>query len=150
MKPHQGLYNPQYEHDACGVGFVANVDGARSHEIVVRGIRVLENLLHRGAAGGDEKTGDGAGILIQIPDEFLQRECGVLGLSLPAAGRYGVGMLFLPPGPGSFRKMPFDFRGSRARGRLASSRLAECAYRCFCPWRQGRVRMPDCGSMPGG
>ncbi len=96
MKPHQGLYNPQYEHDACGVGFVANVDGARSHEIVVRGIRVLENLLHRGAAGGDEKTGDGAGILIQIPDEFLQRECGVLGLSLPAAGRYGVGMLFLP------------------------------------------------------
>ncbi len=96
MAPHQGLYHPRYEHDACGVGFVANIDGTKSHEIVERGIKVLENLLHRGATGGDEKTGDGAGILVQIPDDFLRRECGVLGLSLPAAGRYGVGMLFLP------------------------------------------------------
>jgi len=96
MKPRQGLYDPQYEHDACGVGFVANIDGTKSHEIIVRGIRVLENLLHRGATGGDEKTGDGAGILVQIPDGFLQRECGSLGLKLPPAGKYGIGMLFLP------------------------------------------------------
>ena len=96
MEPGQCLYDPRYEHDACGVGFVANIDGTKSHEIVVRGIRVLENLLHRGAAGGDEKTGDGAGILVQIPDDFLQRECGALSLKLPPAGKYGVGMLFLP------------------------------------------------------
>ncbi|MBU0714369.1 MAG: glutamate synthase large subunit [Verrucomicrobia bacterium] len=96
MEPHQGLYDPRYEHDACGVGFVANIDGTKSHEIVVRGIRVLENLLHRGATGGDEKTGDGAGILVQIPDDYLQRECSALSLKLPPAGKYGVGMLFLP------------------------------------------------------
>ena len=96
MEPGQCLYDPRYEHDACDVGFVANIDGTKSHDIVTRGIRVLENLLHRGAAGGDEKTGDGAGILVQIPDDFLQRECGSLGLKLPPAGKYGVGMLFLP------------------------------------------------------
>jgi glutamate synthase (NADPH/NADH) large chain len=96
MEPGQCLYDARYEHDACGVGFVANLDGAQSHEIVARGIRVLANLLHRGATGGDEQTGDGAGILVQVPDEFLRRECAALGMSLPAAGRYGVGMLFLP------------------------------------------------------
>ncbi|MFA5042370.1 MAG: glutamate synthase large subunit [Kiritimatiellia bacterium] len=96
MEPRQGLYNPRNEHDACGVGFVANIDGTQSHEIVVRGIRVLENLLHRGATGGDEKTGDGAGILVQVPDDFLRRACGAAGLKLPPAGKYGVGMVFLP------------------------------------------------------
>ncbi|MDD5677984.1 MAG: glutamate synthase large subunit [Kiritimatiellae bacterium] len=96
MEPRQGLYDPRYEHDACGVGFVAHIDGKPSHEIVAHGIRVLENLLHRGATGGD-KTGDGAGILIQIPDTFLQRVCAKLGLKLPPAGGYGVGMFFLPP-----------------------------------------------------
>ncbi|MFH1476810.1 MAG: glutamate synthase large subunit [Verrucomicrobiota bacterium] len=96
MEPGQCLYDSRYEHDACGVGFVVNIDGTKSHEIVVRGIRVLENLLHRGAAGGDEKTGDGAGLLVQVPDFFLRRVCGASGLNLPPAGKYGVGMLFLP------------------------------------------------------
>ncbi len=96
MSQRQGLYDPGYEHDACGVGFVAQLDGTPSHGIVARGIRVLENLAHRGATGGDAGTGDGAGILVQVPDAFLRRECGRSGLSLPPAGRYGAGMLFLP------------------------------------------------------
>lgn len=96
MELRQGLYSPHNEHDACGVGFVTNINGSKSHEIVERGIRVLENLLHRGATGGDEKTGDGAGILLQIPDAFFRRECASLDLKLPLAGKYGVGMLFLP------------------------------------------------------
>ena len=95
--PHaQGLYDPRYEHDSCGVGFVLNIDGTPEHEIISSGIRVLANLMHRGAVGGDLETGDGAGILMQIPDEFLRRECAALGIDLPAPGRYGVGMVFLP------------------------------------------------------
>ncbi len=96
MQPRQGLYDPNAEHDACGVGLVANLNGTKSHAIIERGIRVLENLLHRGAAGSDGKTGDGAGILVQIPDDFMQRAARAMGLSLPPAGKYGVGMLFLP------------------------------------------------------
>ncbi len=96
MESGRCLYDPRCEHDACGVGFVANIDGTKSHAIVASGVRVLQNLLHRGAAGGDEKTGDGAGILVQIPDDFMRRSCAALSLELPPAGRYGVGMLFLP------------------------------------------------------
>jgi glutamate synthase domain-containing protein 2/glutamate synthase domain-containing protein 1/glutamate synthase domain-containing protein 3 len=92
----QGLYDPRFEHDGCGVGFVANIDGTKSHTIIERGIKVLENLLHRGAIGGDLMTGDGAGILIQTPDAFLRRECERSGISLPALGGYGVAMMFLP------------------------------------------------------
>ena len=72
----RGLYDFKNEHDACGVGFVANIDGKKSHKIVEHGIEVLKRLLHRGAAGGDPDTGDGAGILLQIPDEFFRRVCG--------------------------------------------------------------------------
>ncbi|MDX9979940.1 MAG: glutamate synthase large subunit, partial [Lentisphaeria bacterium] len=96
LPPPQGLYDPRHEHDACGVGFVANIDGRRSHEVVARGTEVLAHLLHRGAVGGDQKTGDGAGILIQLPDALFRRECPALGIELPPAGEYGVGMLFLP------------------------------------------------------
>ncbi len=92
----QGLYDPQYEHDGCGVGFVVNIDGTKSHAIVEKGIQVLENLLHRGAIGGDLTTGDGAGILAQIPDPLFRRECATLGITLPKAGKYAVGMLFMP------------------------------------------------------
>ena len=92
----QGLYDPAYEHDSCGVGFVAQVDGRKSHEIIQKGIEVLVNLLHRGATGGDAKTGDGAGILIQLPDSFLRRETKSLKIDLPAEGHYGVGMIFMP------------------------------------------------------
>ena len=93
--PKQGLYDPRYEHDACGVGFVANIRGERSHEVVSKGIQVLINLEHRGACGCDPETGDGAGLLVQIPDAFLRRECGGLGIRLPEEGRYAVGMIFL-------------------------------------------------------
>jgi glutamate synthase domain-containing protein 2/glutamate synthase domain-containing protein 1/glutamate synthase domain-containing protein 3 len=94
--PAQGLYDPAYEKDACGVGFVCNVRGVPSHAIVEQAIEVLENLLHRGAAGADAETGDGAGILVQIPDRFYRDICGAIGIALPAAGRYGVAMMFLP------------------------------------------------------
>ncbi|HEX6466563.1 MAG TPA: glutamate synthase large subunit [Terriglobales bacterium] len=96
LPPAQGLYDPQHEHDACGIGFVASIKGQKSHEIVVRGLEVLTNLAHRGACGCDPETGDGAGILIQIPHRFFARECARVGMELPAAGEYGVGMLFLP------------------------------------------------------
>ena len=96
MPAPQGLYDPAHEHDACGMGFVANIRGQKSHEIVAKGIEVLIRLTHRGACGCDPETGDGAGILIQIPHKFLARECAALGFALPAPGKYGVGMLFLP------------------------------------------------------
>jgi glutamate synthase (NADPH) large chain len=92
----QGLYDPRFEHDSCGVGFVCNIKGWKSHEIVKNGIAVLERLSHRGAVGADPKTGDGAGILIQIPHKLLAKACLKLGFSLPEAGMYGVGMVFLP------------------------------------------------------
>ena len=96
LPPKQGLYDPANEHDACGVGFVANVKGRKSHEIVQQGLRILENLTHRGAVGADPCAGDGAGLLIQLPDDFLRAECSSLGISLPEADSYAVGMLFLP------------------------------------------------------
>ncbi len=92
----QGLYDPSAEHDACGVGLVANVDGTRTHKIIEQGIEVLVNLGHRGACGADPRTGDGAGILIQLPHEFLQRECAQHDINLPHRGEYAVGMTFLP------------------------------------------------------
>ncbi len=92
----QGLYDPAHEHDACGMGLVANIRGQKSHDIVCKGIEVLVRLTHRGACGCDPETGDGAGILIQIPHRFFARECAALGFTLPSPGKYGVGMLFLP------------------------------------------------------
>jgi glutamate synthase domain-containing protein 2/glutamate synthase domain-containing protein 1/glutamate synthase domain-containing protein 3 len=92
----QGLYDPAFERDACGIGFVVNIKGEKSHEIVVKGIQILLNLSHRGACGCDPETGDGAGLLIQIPHAFFARECGKLGFTLPEPGEYGVGMVFLP------------------------------------------------------
>ena len=92
----QGLYDPRNEHDACGIGFVASIRGQRSHDIIVKGIQVLVNLTHRGACGCDPETGDGAGIVIQIPHNFFARECGKLGFTLPPEGEYGVGMTFFP------------------------------------------------------
>ncbi len=92
----QGLYDPSLEHDACGVGFVAHIKNKKSHDIVRQGLRILENLTHRGATGYDPLLGDGAGILIQIPDAFLREETAKLGMTLPAAGDYACGMVFLP------------------------------------------------------
>src|SRR5437588_3635732 len=97
LPPAQGLYDPANERDACGIGFVVNIAGKKSHDIVQKGIQVLINLTHRGACGCDPETGDGAGILIQIPHKFFVRECAKLGFTLPAPGTYAVGMTFLPP-----------------------------------------------------
>ena len=89
-----GMYSSQFEKDACGMGFIVNIKGKKSHDIIDDGLRILERLEHRGGAGADKDTGDGAGILVQIPHEFFKRECEVLGINLPAAGEYGVGMVF--------------------------------------------------------
>ena len=88
----QGLYNSQNEHDACGVGLVADINNISKHDIVEKGIEILNRLMHRGAVGGDSQTGDGAGILVQIPDEFFRK----FVLGLPERGKYAIGMLFLP------------------------------------------------------
>jgi glutamate synthase domain-containing protein 2/glutamate synthase domain-containing protein 1/glutamate synthase domain-containing protein 3 len=96
VPPSQGLYHPSNEHDACGMGLVASIKGEKSHDIIRKGLEVLINLTHRGAAGCDPETGDGAGILIQIPHVFFARECGELGIQLPGPGAYGVAMVFLP------------------------------------------------------
>ena len=95
----QGLYDPADEHDACGIGFVAHLRGERSRDIVRDALQLLRNLAHRGAAGRDPTTGDGAGILLQLPHAFLWRACSTLGLRLPESGGYGVGMVFLPTDP---------------------------------------------------
>ncbi|MDF9407977.1 glutamate synthase large subunit [Pelotomaculum isophthalicicum JI] len=97
----QGLYDPWYEHDACGIGFVANIKGKKSNDIVRKALAVLLNLDHRGARGAELNTGDGAGILMQIPHAFFEKECAKEGIHLPSAGNYGVGMLFLPTDPTS-------------------------------------------------
>ncbi len=97
----QGLYDPRNEKDACGLGFIANFKGKKSHDIVAKGLQILRNLTHRGAVGADKLQGDGAGILIQLPDAFLRKECGKLGITLPKQGEYGVGMVFLPKEPAS-------------------------------------------------
>src|SRR5256886_12078296 len=88
--PAQGLYDPRDEHDACGVGFVVNIKGKKSHTIVRQALGVLINLLHRGACGCEPNTGDGAGILLQVPDKFLRKQCGRLGIPLPGPKDYGV------------------------------------------------------------
>ena len=92
----QGLYDPRNEHDACGVGFVAHMKGKKSHQIVKDGLFILENLTHRGAVGADPLMGDGAGILVQIPDRFFREEMALQGVTLPKAGNYAVGYLFMP------------------------------------------------------
>ncbi len=92
----QGLFDPAFEHDACGVGFIADMKGRKSHKIVADALQILENLEHRGAVGADPLSGDGAGILIQIPDAFLREETAKLGINLPEQGRYAVGHVFMP------------------------------------------------------
>src|SRR3984893_2500530 len=99
LPPAQGLYDPRNEHNACGIGFVINIQGEQSHDIISKGLQILINLTHRGACGCDPQTGDGAGILIQIPHKFFERECTQWGFTLPAPGEYGVGMVFLPVEP---------------------------------------------------
>ena len=98
-----GLYEPATEHDACGVGFIVNIKGQKSREIVDNALTMLKNLLHRGACGCEENTGDGVGILIQKPDRFFRRVCAEIGIDLPAQDSYGAGLVFLPVDPGEAR-----------------------------------------------
>ncbi len=95
----QGMYDPRNEHDACGIGFVANIKNKKSHKIISQGLEILRNLTHRGAVGADPLAGDGAGILIQMPDAFMRAEAAALGVTLPAEGEYAVGFMFLSPSP---------------------------------------------------
>src|SRR4030042_4212842 len=92
----QGLYDPAFEHDSCGVGFVCDIKGRKSHAIIQQGLEVLRRLSHRGATGADPKTGDGAGILIQTPHEFFAQICVDAKIELPIRGDYGTGLVFLP------------------------------------------------------
>ncbi len=142
MQPKQCLYDPSYEHDACGVGFVANLDGRKSHLIVERGVEVLINLLHRGALGADKNTGDGAGLLVQIPDRFLREQLKRSAIELPQEGTYGVGMVFLPMA-----------EPARAACRKALEEAADDEGLVFLGWRnvptdpsavgeQARLEMP--------
>src|SRR5689334_7492240 len=96
LPPAQGLYRPEHEHDACGVGFVVDIKGRKSRSIVTQALTVLKNLLHRGACGCETNTGDGAGILLQLPHKFLTRAGREAGLTLPEPGAYGTGIVFLP------------------------------------------------------
>src|SRR5438132_9042471 len=93
----QGLYDPQYEHDSCGVGFVVDLKGRKSHRLVRDGLTALSNLNHRGACGCENNTGDGAGILIQIAHEYFAERCREMGFVLPAPGEYAIGALFTSP-----------------------------------------------------
>jgi glutamate synthase (NADH) large subunit (EC 1.4.1.14) len=122
----QGLYDPTYEHDACGMGFVAHIKGRKSHDIVQKGLKILVNLTHRGAVGADKLQGDGAGILIQIPDTFLRRECGKLKITLPAVGQYGVGMIFLP------QNLPRAWPASRRSSARLQPKVRSCSAGAMC------------------
>jgi len=128
----QGMYDPAREHDNCGVGFVVRLDGEARHEIVVKGIEALTNMLHRGASGADKRTGDGAGLMLQIPHEFLAAEGASRHLALPEPGSYGVGMFFLP-----------GAAGARAKCCTAIERLISAADLALLGWREVPVD-PDC------
>jgi glutamate synthase (NADPH/NADH) large chain len=114
----QGLYDPANEHDACGVGFVAHMKGVKSHQIVKDGLFILENLTHRGAVGADPLMGDGAGILVQIPDRFFREEMAAQGVTLPKAGEYAVGHIFMPRDPSRiehYKKVIVDVIGEEGQ-----------------------------------
>jgi glutamate synthase (NADPH) large chain len=128
----QGLYDSSYEHDACGVGFVADLPGRRSHEIVAQALTVLRNLDHRGAKGSDPETGDGAGILTQIPDEMFRQAC---GFGLPAPGYYAAGMVFLP-----------SDAAERATTTAAVERIAALEGLAVLGWRDVPHDPGHCGS----
>src|SRR5450759_1691766 len=111
LPPKQGLYDPQFEHDACGVGFVVNMKGRKSHQIVQQALTILLNLRHRSACGCEANTGDGAGILLQVPHTFLKKSCAKEGVQLPSEKEYGVGMVFLPDGDTERRHCEKIFEG---------------------------------------
>ena len=130
-----GLYDPSREHDACGVGFVADIKGRKSHKIVRDGLTALRNLDHRGACGYENNTGDGAGLLIQIPHDFFASRCAALGVDLPAPGQYGVGALFTAPEP-----------GRQGYGKGLFERIVAEEGQVFLGWRRLSVDNSDLGT----
>jgi glutamate synthase (NADPH/NADH) large chain len=129
----QGLYSPAHEHDACGVGFVAHIKGVKAHAIIEQGLKILENLDHRGAVGADKLMGDGAGILIQIPDDFYRAEMLAQGVTLPPPGEYGVGMIFLPKEQASRLACQQELeRAVKAEGQVCWAG-AMCRWIATCP-----------------
>ena len=135
MPSAQGLYDPRHEHDSCGVGFIVHLKGQRSHQVISDGLTALENLNHRGASGCEVNTGDGAGILIQIPHEFFRRECAGLGIRLPEAGRYGVGAFFASPEP-----------RARAQGMALFTAIVEEEGQHLLGWRDVPRNNADIGA----
>jgi glutamate synthase (ferredoxin) len=139
LPPKQGLYDPQFEHDSCGVGMVVDIKGRKSHRIIEQAVTVLANLTHRGASGTEANTGDGAGIIIQLPHAFLQKKAERHSFSLPGPGQYGVGMIFLPPDSNQRRVIEMHFEtiiaseGQRVLGwrtvKTNNSALGETAKR---------------------
>ncbi|WP_245293975.1 glutamate synthase large subunit [Methylobrevis pamukkalensis] len=132
-----GLYQPAREHDACGVGFIARMNGEKSHQIVADGLKILENLTHRGAVGADPLMGDGAGMLVQIPDAFFRDECGKLGFTLPEPGDYAVGHLFMP-----------QDAASRARFEAVIARVVADEGQVLLGWRDVPVDNSSLSKAP--
>jgi glutamate synthase (NADPH/NADH) large chain len=130
----QGLYDPRFEHDSCGVGFVADMKNRKSHDIVAMGLRILENLDHRGAVGADPKLGDGCGILVQIPHRFFKEECGKLGFALPEPGHYGIGQFFMPTDT-----------AKREQVRATVARVLEEEGLTLLGWREAPIDSSDLG-----
>ena len=162
----QGLYDPAFEHDACGVGFIADLTGKKTHRIVEDALKILVNMTHRGAVGADPLAGDGAGLLIQIPHELLGAECAKLGFTLPEPGQYAVGQMFLPKERATrihceevvrrvilqegqvclgWRDVPVE----PAACRPSCSRRSPCTVRCSsAAARASRTRWPSSASCP--
>ncbi len=136
IPPRQGFYDPAHEHDACGVGFVVDIKGRRSHDILEKGIEVLDNLTHRGACGCDPLTGDGAGVLMQIPHEFFVKQAAMLGFVLPVPGEYGAGQVFLP----------MDSARRVAAQAMFERVVAEEGQK-FLGWRDVPIDDTQCGSI---
>ena len=126
----QGLYDPWFEHEACGVGFVVNIKGRKSHQLIRDGLQILVNLDHRGACGCEANTGDGAGILLQIPHEFLCQAAAKADVRLPAAGQYGTGNVFLPKDP-----------AERAACERAFEKIVLEEGQSFLGWQIGRAHV---------
>ena len=143
LPPKQGLYDPRFEHDACGVGFVVHIKGEKSHEIVEQALTVLQNLDHRGACGCEENTGDGAGILMQIPHAFLKDACAGLGFQLPDPGEYGVGMIFLPDHRDQRRRFEKNYRRNHRRGGAEAVSVGARCRPTICIWaRRAKASEP--------
>src|SRR5262249_38967608 len=128
LPPAQGLYDPRNEHDSCGVGFVVDLKGRKSHRLIRDGLTALTNMNHRGACGCENNTGDGAGILIQVPHEFLAVRCGAIRITLPESEHYGGGSFFTPPDP-----------AQKQYGMQMFERIVAAERQTFLGWRPVRT-----------